>query len=59
VRRAVDADGRHGPRRPSSAIDANVNEHSSDWAADRALVTELKAWRAADKINQARLHAAS
>jgi HK97 family phage prohead protease len=39
----------------SDAVITGVQDHSSDWAGDRALVTELTMWRAADRVRQARL----
>lgn len=58
---------RHGARlkelsvtwRPTyhDAAIASLNEHSSDWAADRALVTELRMWQAADRRKQTRVRA--
>jgi HK97 family phage prohead protease len=41
----------------ADATIAGVHAHSTDYAEDRALVTELAAWRAVDRVRQAREHA--
>jgi phage head maturation protease len=36
------------------AVMSGLSDHTSDWAEDRALVTSLRMWRAADEVRQAR-----
>jgi HK97 family phage prohead protease len=43
----------------TGAVVGSLADHSTDWAADRALVTELRMWHAADRRKQAQLHAVS